>query len=79
MVLLVFHQQGTGILVAAGEGGVGGGPCMCLCTVYGSHRVHLFKNQKHYLFLYHQGFSQKLETTKRKKKKKVSFSCALQS
>lgn len=24
----------------------GGGPCMCLCTVYGSHRVHLFKNNK---------------------------------
>lgn len=40
---------------------------MCLCTVYGSHRVHLFKNQKH-LFLYHQGFLQKLETTKKKKK-----------
>lgn len=45
-----------------------GGPCKCLCTVYGSHRVHLFKNQKHYLFLYHQGFFfllQKLETTKK--------------
>lgn len=27
-------------------------PCMCLCTVYGSHRVHLFKNQKHYLSLF---------------------------
>lgn len=39
---------------------------MCLCTVYGSHRVHLFKNQKH-LFLYHQGFLQKLETTKKKR------------
>lgn len=27
-------------------------PCMCLCTVYGSHRVHLFKNQKHYRSLF---------------------------
>lgn len=42
-----------------------GGPCMCLCTVYGSHRVHVFENQKHFL-LYHQSFSQKLENTKKK-------------
>lgn len=44
-------------------------PCMCLCTVYGSHRVHLFKNQKHYLsfsfFLLSSRFLQKLETTKK--------------
>lgn len=53
-------------------------PCMCLCTVYGSHRVHLFKNQKHYLsfsfFLLSSRFLQKLETTK---KTTVCFSCAL--
>lgn len=41
---------------------------MCLCTVYGSHRVHLFKNQKHYLFLYHQGFFAKTRNYKKKKK-----------
>lgn len=52
-----------GVCVCVGGGDVVGP--MCLCTVYGSHRVHLFKNQKH-LFLYHQGFSQKLETTKKK-------------
>lgn len=54
-------------------GGGGGGPCMCLCTVYGSHRVHLFKNQKR-LFLYHQGFFAKTRNYKKKRRKKKSVS-----
>lgn len=42
---------------------------MRLYTVCGSHRVHLFKNQKQYLRLYHQSFrkNQKLEKKTRKK------------
>lgn len=48
-------------------------PCMCLCTVYGSHRVHLFKNQKHYLSLF--SFIIKVfAKTRNYKKKNQSFS-----
>lgn len=52
-------------------------PCMCLCTVYGSHRVHLFKNQKHYLSLFSFIIKVFAKTRNYKKKKTVFFSCAL--
>lgn len=58
----------------------GGGPCMCLCTVYGSHRVHLFKNNKKKtkkqpktsFFFHHQGFSRKNQKLWKYKKKKTT-------
>lgn len=52
----------------AGEGGGEGSPCRCLCTVYGSNRVHLFKKPKTYLSLSSR-FLQKLENTKKEKEK----------
>lgn len=47
-----------------------GGPCMCLCTVYGSHRVHLFKNQKHFFFLFIIKIFTKTRNYKKKRRRK---------
>lgn len=79
---MVLHQQGGGAdwkfywrsrLQEEARRGGGFSPCMCLCTVYGSHRVHLFKNQKH-LFLYHQGFCLVFFFAKTRNEKKKSVS-----
>lgn len=40
---------------------------MCLCTVYGSHRVHLFKNQKHLFSLSSRFFAKTINYKKKKK------------
>lgn len=68
MVLLVFHQQGTGILVAAG-GGEGVVP-VCVCALFMGHIGYISLKTKNIIFFFIIKVFAK--TRNYKKKKSVS-------
>lgn len=75
-MVLVFHQQETGNVVKNHAGcrwrRRGGGGTVCVCELFMGHIGYISLKTKNIFFFIIEVFSQKLETSKKKKKEVFS-------